>query len=729
MLQTVRQATVAVVQSDSEREHYHESSEDYFRQIASGLPWAEFRFFDGAILDQLSAALEAGELAAVVLASNALRSTSVMSYLRETDTQFLFQREIARGVGLVALHQYLIRDTDTELQILPPPLAATVRSTLDLKIDPASIHADDDFLTRLRVTDPAFAQARWESLSGTSRRRRTIRALYEPKYPEMWQQLLSLAVDGTNLPVMHRSRGTSGWVLLSAFPLDWLDDGTALRAALERATRSLGYLYVYPEGETTLDIATEVQLLKSLPNGAHMSRLAVGSPALVDLQKPPFRHFGHISIASQWTWDNLPNLSYESVLVRLENAGSITVRTDGPGGRKMRVTLAGDPPYLSRLRNLSAWLLKLDTRFGETTMTSLLALQLLAIEARAIMSDAEELPTAFSRERMNSLIRTAIRRRLDRDGTVDQQFSPTVAVYRNVSCEKLLPEREMRRMRRWIMARVPYQTQAALLQAALWVPDLRTLPAVVVAVAATDLDEVTSQGRLSQTALYAQLLTLEHQAARHLPHLLDELEAPDTPSLRRAIIAYYLTCDASDEQLAMVARASGRLGEEVDTLRRRPVAAIETVCLGSAALLRLEKSQVLSTASLSPPGGQERIEALQEAKLMTGGNAKLRDDLQSAALEVEALRASLNRVSRFGRAAASLFSVVILALVGYEMWILGSGMVEDKSVPDYLGQVVVATLALGWVGLLQLLSSMWERLGVGPHWLRLLAVGSRFFRS
>jgi len=459
----LRRANVAVVLNASDRDHFAVSGESPFR--ASCPSWADLAFLpDHDIDEQLGALLKAGDVDAVVFASNALSTAAARQAAQDGFARLWTEDGPAREVGALVLHQFL-----SAKDVLPLGFLGSASFSL-VGESPRGIETGDIRFRRewLFTAETPYANraSRFLALSdGYGAKKLCVWARFEPRYPAQWEPLV-WEKDGATLVAACRSG--SRMVVASPLPIDLMGNTEVLGSLIAACLRPRGCLLVEAPGTSGLTAFTPA-VASAIERGRFVHRVVPSTPLDIDPARAPYHFFDELIVAPEWHMDQIDALDEGTILRKLEQGGSIVATFMGPNASPVTVRLSGQPQYAQRANHFAGWLVpRLDSFKGDLWSTR--ALAEVVVATREAFRDDGLIPQALREEFVRRHLADALVARIKGDN-VDDNVLATVGTYSALRALRVHGHDELRA---WAQQRLDSELPSVVAQALILAPELAT---------------------------------------------------------------------------------------------------------------------------------------------------------------------------------------------------------------------------------------------------------------
>lgn len=677
MLEVIRPAVVGVIQTSFERDHNSDAGIEGFERLRTLLPWIRFRYYDEYSVEDFYRSIGNMEFSAIVYASNSLWNPAIFE--SSCAAGATITKAARNGMGIVALQQFLPNDVIRLCDFLPLAHQVTYRGISAqikaLNVDERALKVDSQ--ESITVTTGQFGD-----------RSPTLWCTVKPLYAREWRAITSATVGDQDVDVIFRSRTPRGRTIISALPLDWLADPSLLAHVVSRAVRGRGTLYLHSEKvDEVEDAAIQVALGRAVLNGGFLARQVISDPEEVKVKHPPFRHFSHFLVSRGWTWPDLGSLLRQDMRSRIENGGSITAlarctenHENQNEGDSLLVSVAGRPSYLEITDRFARWFEVNQQKFRDAQSAPARALATVADAIATAAEDPDAIPQVVAIEQVRNLLWSYIAHRRGNLDNIDGHVLPTAAI---ASTMELLgyDATEVAPLRNWIERGGYTSSPASIRQAMLWLPNLSPLP---LPPPSTEID------RVYQALLQARV---EGHDSECVSFLCDILKDSTKSVSLRAIIAETLTSSSEYLTLAKVASSALTLQRDLEFALTAEHAPLETVCLITAALIRINDASGLSC-------GITILNYDDDARLQPEQDSDLRRELEVTNQKLAKGDSELAAIRKFARrvVGASVTGTIVAAIGVYISLLMTVNIDIQSWVEISLPCLAGLTLILAYVG-------------------------------
>ena len=640
----LRRANVVVVLNASDHDHFAVSSEAPFR--AACPKWADLTFLaDHDIVDKLGVLIEAGDVDAVVLASNALASAASRHAVAQEAFGRLWVKDgAAHDVGVVVLHQFLGPGRSLPLDFLGDAAFSFVGER-PRPVNKADIRFLQDWPF---TTETAEGERRSHFLAlsrGYGAREFCLWTRIDPRYLGQWEHVV-WAAGGE--PLISVCQAADRTVVASRVPIDLMGNTEVLGSLIAAALRPRGCLLVEAH-DTSGSAAFTPALASAIERGSFVHRVVPGQASDIDPARTPYRFFSELIVAPEWRIKDIAALDSDAILRQLEQGCSIVATFAGPGDSPVTVRLSGRPQYAERANQLAAWLLRrLDSFKGDLWATRGLAEAVVATSAA--FKDERLIPQVLRAEFVRRHVVDDLVARIE-DDNVDDNVLATAGTASTLRALGVPGHEDA--LSEWVTKRLDKELPSVVAQVLIMLPELSS---------------PERRGRVLEAALGR---APEQDDSRLLSAYAAVLFAAEEPSLVRTAAADpSLGLGVRAELLRAVARnkiavtdeiigLAALVRERIDRLMAGE-GALEAVALGNAALIELARSQ-----GIGPTVGYGRRQRQLDAQTI--------ENTELVRAREEALREAA-RYRRVGRLATTvlvglLFVSTAGAIAASFLWI------------------------------------------------------------
>jgi hypothetical protein len=605
----LRRANVVVVLNASDHDHFAVSSETPFR--AACPPWAGLTFLaDHDIVEKLGALLEAGDVDAVVFASNALASAaSQHAVAQEGFTRLWAKDGPARDVGVVVLHQFLSPGRSLPLDFLGDA-TFSVAGERPRRIERGDIRFLRDW-PFTQETPYAERQGRFMALSlGYGAREFCLWTRVEPRYPAQWEHVVW---EQKREPLISACRAADRVVIASRVPIDLMGNTELLGSLIASSLRPRGCLLVEARG-TSGSTAFTPALASAIERGRFVHRVVPGHASDIDPARAPYGFFGELIVAPEWPVKDITALNGRAILRQLEQGCSIVATFAGPSDSPVTVRLSGRPQYAERANHLAAWLLRrLDSFKGDIWATRGLAEAVVA--TRDAFEEKRLIPQVLRAEFVRRHVADDLVARIE-DGNVDDNVLATAGTFATL---RALGVPGLDNLREWLTKRLDNELPSVVAQVLILLPELATAERRRRVLEAAHGGAPEQDDKRLLTAYTAVLFAEEE------PGLVRTAAAD--PSLGLGVRAELLRAVARNriEVTDEIVGLAALVRERIDRLAAGE-GALEAVALGNAALIELARRQGIGpTVAIGRDQRQLDAQTIENTELVRAREEALRD--------------------------------------------------------------------------------------------------------
>jgi hypothetical protein len=695
-----RRALVAVLLDASSTPHYIDNGREPYERAAEDIPWTTFEFFDQHTFSLFKEAVEQREVDAFLIASGSLDGGEMRRLVREESFVAASHEAIRTGTGAVVLHQHPPSSGTLDYGFLPDTLAVEIScahtdehylpadniegvGVLDV-LGPAGDGGGDRLQGTTKVTGAQLADALCRGQRGKDAWHRD-RLLVDSL---SWDVVAKEREDGDLLLLRSRLPGVS--VVVSAVPLDW-NRSTLLPSLVALALRERGCLYLRSTpspaevDDAALDesdaatVEPHVQRLEE--DGLFVAEqrvpLDVLKQADCDLHTCSLgAFFGTLAFSTAWHLPDLPWLTSDDILGRLECKGSLVVSCSAATGRDMLVEIARPPMYAQHAEEFAEWLAAKLVRPEQLSPFELRAAVAAVATIEAAFRDRTAVPRAAARDHVAKLLAPELVERT-REGNVDTDPLRTAAV---LAVASFLGGDDLaavaRNLASWLSVEENFRgagsyelVQALVWNDALWDAPLGTWLRKRRAAWEADVAELP----------YALILASRHGAAgsQGLVNALARVAGDETTPVAARGEAYLELArlgesgiDDGEKLLQLqkeLIRAKRWLRQQIAVLAPRP-GAVEAVSVLTAALINIAKREAVGVTGRESGHRRYRLET-DELAVAAGRAEERRAELQRAverARELESERDWLRVMVGFlALLTAGLGAAMAAVFVGY----------------------------------------------------------------